>query len=151
MSPSRSHKRRHNFSDTPATCECNLGIEDIGHFLFECPFCAIQRVALAIDVIDILQRKNLSHLDNKPELYRCAGIHEAMGSLTNQKQRTSEHHTESGRSRISRDNKDLEEVIEWFDSREPFDPSEHNLKSISYGITAVTDEINCDNVEEIGE
>ena len=28
LSPLRSHKRRHNFSDTPSeTCECNLGIE----------------------------------------------------------------------------------------------------------------------------
>ena len=82
-------------------------------------------------------------------MHRCAGIHEAMGSLTNQKQ--SEQHTELGKNRILRDNKDLEEVIKWFDSHEPFDPSEHNLKSISSGITAVTDEINCDNADEIGE
>ena len=32
LSPLRSHKRRHKFSDTPETCECNLGIEDIRHF-----------------------------------------------------------------------------------------------------------------------
>ena len=52
----RSHKRRHNFSDTPSeTCECNLGIEDIRHFLFECPFYAIQRVTLTVNVSDILQ------------------------------------------------------------------------------------------------
>ena len=70
LSPLRSHKRRHNFSDTPSeTCECNLGIEDIRHFLFEFPFYAIQRVTLAVNFIDILQRKNLSHLGNKPELY----------------------------------------------------------------------------------
>ena len=43
LSPLRSHKRRHNFSDTPSeTCECNLSIEGIRHFLFECPFYAIQ-------------------------------------------------------------------------------------------------------------
>ena len=66
LSPLRSH----NFSDTPSeTCECNLGIEDIRHFLFECPFYAIQRVTLAVNVIDIFQRKNLSHLGNQPELY----------------------------------------------------------------------------------
>ena len=70
LSPLRSHKWRHNFSDTPSeTCECNLGSEDIRHFLFECPFYAIQRVALAVNVIDILQRKILSHLGNQPELY----------------------------------------------------------------------------------
>ena len=65
FTPLRSHKMRHNFSDTPSeTCECNLGIEDIRHFLFECPFYAIQRVAIAVKVIDILQRKNLSYLWN---------------------------------------------------------------------------------------
>ena len=70
LSPLRSHKMRHNFSDTPSeTCECNLGIEDIRHFIFECPFYAIQRVTLTGNVIDILQRKNLSHLGNLPELY----------------------------------------------------------------------------------
>ena len=38
LSPLRSHKMDHNFSHTPSeTCECNLGIEDIRHFLFECP------------------------------------------------------------------------------------------------------------------
>ena len=69
LSPLRSHKMRHNFSDTPSeTCECNLGVEDIRHILFECPFYAIQRVTLAVNVIDILQRKNLNHLGNQPEL-----------------------------------------------------------------------------------
>ena len=58
LSPLRSHTRRHNFSDTPfETCECNLGIEDNRHFLFECTFYAIQRVTQAVNVIDILQRK----------------------------------------------------------------------------------------------
>ena len=70
LSPLRSQKRRHNFYDTPSeTCNCNLGIEDIRHFQFECPFYGIQRVTLAFNVIDILPRKNLSHLGNKPELY----------------------------------------------------------------------------------
>ena len=60
LSPSYCHKGRHNFSDTSSeTCECNFGIKDIRHFLFECPFYAIQRVTLAVNVIDILQRKNL--------------------------------------------------------------------------------------------
>ena len=69
LSPLRSHKRRHNFSDTHSeTGECNLGIEDIHHFLFECPFYAIQGVTLAVNVIDILQRKKLSNLGNQREL-----------------------------------------------------------------------------------
>ena len=70
LRPLRNHKRRHNFSDTPfETCECNLSIEDNRHFLFECLFYAIQRVTLAVNVIDILQRKTLNHLGNHPELY----------------------------------------------------------------------------------
>ena len=61
---------RHNFSDTPSEiCECNLSIEDIRHFLFECPLFAVQRVTLAVSVIDILTRNNLNHLGNQPELY----------------------------------------------------------------------------------
>ena len=35
-------------------------------FLFERPFHARQRVTLAVNVIDILQRKNLNHLGNQP-------------------------------------------------------------------------------------
>ena len=70
LSPLRSNKMRHNFSDAPSEiCECNLGVEDISHFLFECPFYAVQRVTLAVNVIDILQRKNLNHLGNQAELY----------------------------------------------------------------------------------
>ena len=62
LSPLRSHKMRHNFCGTPnEICECNLGVEDILY--------AIQRVTLAVNVIDILQRKNLNHLGNQPELY----------------------------------------------------------------------------------
>ena len=34
LSPLRNYKRRDNFSDTSSeTCECNLGIEDILHYL----------------------------------------------------------------------------------------------------------------------
>ena len=70
LSPLRSHKRRHNFSDTPfETCECNRGFEDNRHFLFERPFYVIQRATLAVYVIDIFQRKNLNHLGNHRGLY----------------------------------------------------------------------------------
>ena len=81
MIPLRSHKRRHYFCDTPETCECNLGIEDIRQFLFECPFYAIQRVILAVNVIDILQRKNLSHPGNQPELY--LNVHPSLDLIDN--------------------------------------------------------------------
>ena len=72
MSPLRSHKRRHNFADTPSEiCECNQSVECIPppHVLFECPRYATHRATLAVSVIDILQRNNLNHLGNQHELY----------------------------------------------------------------------------------
>ena len=70
LSPLRSHKKHHNFIDTPSeTCHCNLGIEDVNHFLFACPSYANERATLAINVIEILQRYNLNHLGNQSELY----------------------------------------------------------------------------------
>ena len=70
LSPLRSHKRHHNFADTPSEiCECNQGVECTRHFLFEYPRYANHRATLAVSVIDILQRNNLNHLGNQLELY----------------------------------------------------------------------------------
>ena len=70
LSPLRSHKWQHNFIDTPSNiCHCNLGIEDTTHFLFLCPLYSIQRATLAATVINILQKYNLNHLGNQPQLY----------------------------------------------------------------------------------
>ena len=58
LSPLRSHKWRHNFTDTPSEiCRCNQGIEDTSHFLFSCPLYVVQRATLAASVINILQKK----------------------------------------------------------------------------------------------
>ena len=62
---------------------------------------------------------------------RCAGIHDAMGNLTQQRHRSSEQHVELGSSRIKRDNSDLKRLIDWFDAHEPFDPRQPLLQSIS--------------------
>ena len=70
LSPLRSHKRRHNFIDTPSeTCHCNQDVENTSHFLFECPFYATQRVSLARSVIEILIRNNLNRLGNELRVY----------------------------------------------------------------------------------
>ena len=70
LSPLRNHKKHHNFADTPSEiCECNQDIEDTSHFLFECRRYARHRASLAATVIEILQRNNLNHLGNLPELY----------------------------------------------------------------------------------
>ena len=70
LSPLRSHKRRHNFNDISSDiCHCNQGIEDTGHFLFLFPSYATQRATLKTSVNEILQKKNLNHLENQLQLY----------------------------------------------------------------------------------
>ena len=70
LTPLRSHKYRHNFTDTPFDiCHCNQGIEDTNHFLFSCPDYAIPRATLAASVINILQKNNLNYLGNQSKLY----------------------------------------------------------------------------------
>ena len=63
LSHLRNHKRHHNFADTPSEiCQCNQGIEDTRHFLFQCPRYATHRANLTTRVIKILQRNNLNNL-----------------------------------------------------------------------------------------
>ena len=70
LSKLRNHKKNHNFSDTPCDrCLCKTGIEDTKHFLFDCPFYARHRAALASSVCRILADKNLTHLANTEHLY----------------------------------------------------------------------------------
>ena len=70
LSPLRSHKKHHNFADTPSDlCRCNIGVEDTKHFLFKCPLFAVQRATLAVKVIGILIRNNLNHLGNVENIY----------------------------------------------------------------------------------
>ena len=44
LSPLKSHKRKHNFADTPDDrCDCNRAPEDTCHFLLYCRFYEVQR------------------------------------------------------------------------------------------------------------
>ena len=82
LSPLRSHKKRHNFIDTPSeNCNCNQSVESTSHFLFECPFFATQRVTLAGSVIGILLRNNLNHLGNDLLVYLYG--HDSMSDRDN--------------------------------------------------------------------
>ena len=75
LSPLRSHKYRHNFTDTTSDiCHCNQRIEDTNHFLFSCPDYAILRANLAASVINILQKTNLNYLGNQLYLYGYPSI-----------------------------------------------------------------------------
>ena len=70
LSPLRSHKTRHNFTDTPSdTCRCNQGVEDTHHFIFFCPTFSTQRATLVTSVNEVLLKNNLSHLGNELQLY----------------------------------------------------------------------------------
>ena len=65
-----SSLQAHKYRGTPTNnCPCNQGIEDTGHFLFDCNNFAIHRVALAVDVTNILRKHNLLNFANDVDLY----------------------------------------------------------------------------------
>ena len=69
-------------------------------------------------------------------MHKCAGIHDAMTTITNLKHKTSEQHIELGISRSKRDFEDLSNIQEWFNLHEPFNLNEPRLRSLSSGLTA---------------
>ena len=70
LSPLRSHKFRHRFLDTPTDiCNCNQGIENTSHFIFECFQFAIHRVSLAVEITNILQQYNILNFANNIDFY----------------------------------------------------------------------------------
>ena len=69
LSQLRSHKKKHNFRDTPTDiCSCGTGVESTSHFLLLCPYFSIQRQALLSTIGSILNSNtktpNISNLDN---------------------------------------------------------------------------------------
>ena len=75
-----------------------------------------------------------------------------MSELLDHKHQTSEQHQELGKSRIKRDNTDLETVITWFSRYKPFYPVDPNLRCLNAGISSVEgkDNVNCERIERIG-
>ena len=66
----KSHKKRHNFVDTPDDqCDCLRGKEDTSHFLFSCPLYAAPRTELLNSVSNVLIMNNLQHLSNNVKIY----------------------------------------------------------------------------------
>ena len=85
-------------------------------------------------------------------IHVCASIHDAMATLTGNTHKTSNQHVELGKSRMKRDNNDLEKVRTWFESHNPFDECNPLLRSIATGVTSTeADGINCDDAEAVGE
>ena len=84
-------------------------------------------------------------------LHKCAGVHDAMTTITHLKHKTSEQHVELGASRSKRDFDDVRKIQEWFDQHEPFNLNEEKLRSLSSGLTAADgDGVNCDKTEQVG-
>ena len=84
-------------------------------------------------------------------LHKCAGVHNALGHLTGLKCDEDISHVELGNSRLSRDYKDFEKMLQFFTTNNPFNTSDCRLRSISSGLVAHdTDNISCDNAEEVG-
>ncbi len=84
-------------------------------------------------------------------MHKCAGIHDAMTTLTDVKTTGSEQHIELGKSRCKCDFQDLLKIQEWFDQHEPFDVKEVALRSLSSGLTSTEgDGINPDKANEVG-
>jgi hypothetical protein len=72
-------------------------------------------------------------------MHYCAAICNAMSRLTDlDRSSSASHHVELGKSRISRDSKDLSQLIEWFQSSSPFNCPDSRLRSLATGI-AVSD------------
>lgn len=75
-----------------------------------------------------------------------AELNNAIQDLTNLKTETSEQHKECGKSRLVRDNKDIDYVYNFLKERNPFSGA---LRNIADGIVS-TSKANVDKAEEIG-
>ena len=66
LSPLKSHKRRHNFQDTPDdTCHCMRDAESTYHFLLHCPTFTEHRRTLFETIDPIIDQNILLALDDK--------------------------------------------------------------------------------------
>ena len=76
-----------------------------------------------------------------------------MSEITDSKHETSEQHIELGKSRVSRDNIDLNKIITWLKNCNPFCPIDPNLRCLHTGMSSIKghDTINCDNAEDVGQ
>ena len=66
----RSHKKRHNFTDTPSDwCKCKSAPENINHYLFHCNLFQVPRLKLINSVAVILSSYNLIDEIHNEEIY----------------------------------------------------------------------------------
>ena len=61
LSPLKSHKKSHNFQDTPnENCSCLMGAESTEHFILKCNFYINHRCDLLRIVDQVLQANNIN-------------------------------------------------------------------------------------------
>jgi hypothetical protein len=78
-----------------------------------------------------------------------ASVHDGMSKLTGRRRCTSDQHVEMGSKRKLIDTADLSKLCEWFEDHDPFTENA-DLRSLSTGLTTNSDEINCDDCENVG-
>ena len=82
-------------------------------------------------------------------MHACAAIHEAMTSLTGKHHSTSDQHVEFGTARREHDMRDMNKILDWLHTHDPFDRTQPKLRSLASGLAA-SDSINCDETEIVG-
>ena len=85
LSPLKSHKKSHNFKDTPdATCCCTLNVETSQHYLLHCPIYTEQRRELFQKRNPILMENNMRFLDDTHLVRLLLYGHDKFTLLSNQ-------------------------------------------------------------------
>ena len=85
-------------------------------------------------------------------VHKTSSVKTALAQYTNLEYcHDTAQHSEMGKSRVIRDNKDLLKVLQFFEQHNPFDVSDNRLRGLVSGIAAAdSDNINCDEVEQVG-
>ena len=82
----KSHKKNHNFNDTPNdVCCCGTGTESTEHFLLICPLFTRQREELFSTINPVLNSKlqNFSSLENTAKIQTLLYGHEQLDCVEN--------------------------------------------------------------------
>ena len=81
-------------------------------------------------------------------MHSCSSIHNGMTELTKHQHITSHQYEELGKSRIQRDFKDLQKLLERFEAHDPFDDNRAHLQSLSSGLIG-DDSVNGDQAGDV--
>lgn len=81
-------------------------------------------------------------------MHHCAAVHLALLTVTGL-HFTSQDHVDVSPSRAARDCCDMQKLLDWIESHDPFSMPDERLYSLSTGVVA-SDDVTCDMAEEIG-